>query len=199
MSQVKHPDYYNGGSIEAWDYIKDHRLNFNLGNAIKYITRAGKKEGALKNDDLTKAIEYIKHELSQSATSNTAKEDEIDDTSDDISDGDLIWAFSIHDYTEPDIELYYNENPADGSGQYKLYIENAYEFTNRKNAANYLAILKTELAKFVLGTGTNTNYDVAYSDIVCAGFIDGKSVYEVYEKFRFFVDAFIRDVNKKMR
>lgn len=31
--------------IEAIDFIDEHRLNFNLGNVVKYVTRAGKKPG----------------------------------------------------------------------------------------------------------------------------------------------------------
>jgi hypothetical protein len=41
--------------------IHDFDLNFRLGNAFKYIVRAGKKEDARK--DLEKAIEYLKMEL----------------------------------------------------------------------------------------------------------------------------------------
>ena len=40
------PDHYSCGSIEPWDYIRDQGLNYHLGNAIKYISRAGKKDGA---------------------------------------------------------------------------------------------------------------------------------------------------------
>ena len=45
------------------DFIRDQQLNFHLGNAIKYICRAGFKEGATKEKDLTKAIVYIQDEL----------------------------------------------------------------------------------------------------------------------------------------
>src|SRR5262249_2287986 len=40
---VNHPSHYKGNKFEAIDIIEDFNLNFNLGNAIKYILRAGKK------------------------------------------------------------------------------------------------------------------------------------------------------------
>ena len=43
------------------DFIRDQQLNFHLGNAIKYICRAGFKES--KEKDLTKAIVYLQDEL----------------------------------------------------------------------------------------------------------------------------------------
>ena len=57
------PTYYKRGSIDVWDFIRDQRLNFHLGNAIKYICRAGYKDS--KIDDLAKAIHYLSNELDQ--------------------------------------------------------------------------------------------------------------------------------------
>jgi hypothetical protein len=54
------PRYYNRGSIEVWDFIRDQELNYHLGNAIKYICRAGHKDDAI--DDLNKAIHYLTNE-----------------------------------------------------------------------------------------------------------------------------------------
>ena len=39
------PDHYQQGSIETWDYIVDQQLGYLEGNIVKYISRAGKKEG----------------------------------------------------------------------------------------------------------------------------------------------------------
>ena len=55
------PTYYTRGSIECWDYIRDQQLNYHLGCAIKYITRAGYKDS--KISDLKKAIHYLENEL----------------------------------------------------------------------------------------------------------------------------------------
>ena len=54
-------DYYRRGSVEVWDFIRDQNLNFHLGNAIKYICRAGYKDS--KIEDLEKAIHYLQNEL----------------------------------------------------------------------------------------------------------------------------------------
>lgn len=62
MSKIDHPDYYNQG-IEAIDYIDSHNFDFCLGNAVKYITRAGHKTDDA-TEDLEKAIWYLQHKLS---------------------------------------------------------------------------------------------------------------------------------------
>tara|TARA_B100000073_G_scaffold84365_1_gene65011 strand:- start:342 stop:641 length:300 start_codon:yes stop_codon:yes gene_type:complete len=57
------PTHYNRGSIEVWDFIRDQDLNYHLGNAIKYICRAGFKSTETKTSDLKKAIHYLENEL----------------------------------------------------------------------------------------------------------------------------------------
>lgn len=52
------PDYYKG-SIETWDFIADHNLDFLTGNVIKYLVRAGKKRYEEEIDDLLKAKAYL--------------------------------------------------------------------------------------------------------------------------------------------
>lgn len=56
---VSHPAHYTTGKIECIEYIEDKQLGFHLGNAVKYITRAGKKSPGKKIEDLRKAIWYI--------------------------------------------------------------------------------------------------------------------------------------------
>lgn len=41
---VNHPSHYANGKIEVIDFIEDKNFNFHLGNAVKYICRAGKKD-----------------------------------------------------------------------------------------------------------------------------------------------------------
>ena len=55
-----HPSHYTDGKIEVIDFIEDKKLGFHLGNAVKYIARAGKKDPAKTVEDLEKAIWYIK-------------------------------------------------------------------------------------------------------------------------------------------
>ena len=55
------PTYYKRGTIDVWHFIRDQGLNFHLGNAIKYICRAGYKDSKIQ--DLQKAIHYLENEL----------------------------------------------------------------------------------------------------------------------------------------
>ena len=55
------PTYYKRGSSDVWDFIREQGLNFHLGNASKYICRAGFKDS--KIHDLEKAIHYLQNEL----------------------------------------------------------------------------------------------------------------------------------------
>jgi len=62
---VNNPPHY-GGSANAYEAIKvidAWRLGFALGNAVKYIARAGKKDPAKEREDLQKAIWYIQHHI----------------------------------------------------------------------------------------------------------------------------------------
>ena len=63
--KVDHPSHYNAGRIEVIDFIEDQNLNFNLGNAVKYISRAGKKDPKKFREDLEKAIWYLNRELAK--------------------------------------------------------------------------------------------------------------------------------------
>ncbi len=66
--RVNHPSHYGGGDnpYEAIKIIEAWGLNFSLGNAVKYIIRAGQKEGADEVEDLRKAKWYVNRELEQS-------------------------------------------------------------------------------------------------------------------------------------
>ena len=56
---VNHPSHYTSGSIEVIDFIEDQNFPYHLGNAIKYISRAGKKDPKALVTDLKKAVWYI--------------------------------------------------------------------------------------------------------------------------------------------
>lgn len=55
---VNRPAHYIGDGLEAIDVIEDWGLGFHLGNAFKYIVRAGRKSKLL-GQDLQKAIWYL--------------------------------------------------------------------------------------------------------------------------------------------
>ncbi len=61
---VNHPEHYQAeNGMEAIDVIEAFDLNFNLGNAIKYILRAGHKDD--EGQDLKKAMWYLKREINK--------------------------------------------------------------------------------------------------------------------------------------
>ena len=53
--------YENGKGYDIIDVCKDYALNFNRGNLIKYVARAGKKKDELQ--DLRKALDYLQREI----------------------------------------------------------------------------------------------------------------------------------------
>ena len=69
-SNLAGPTYYKRGAVEVWDFIREQGLNFHLGNAIKYICRAGHKES--RTEDLKKAIHYLQNELENEIISQSA-------------------------------------------------------------------------------------------------------------------------------
>jgi hypothetical protein len=67
---VNHPSHYNsspakceecGKNIECITIVR--HMSFNLGNAIKYIWRAGLKPGQTDVQDLEKAVWYLQDEI----------------------------------------------------------------------------------------------------------------------------------------
>lgn len=67
---INHPQHYTSGKIEVIDFIEDKGLNFNLGNVVKYVARAGHKKSSGKSmdakalEDLKKAQWYLNREIS---------------------------------------------------------------------------------------------------------------------------------------
>ena len=62
---VNHPSHYTDGGIETIDFIEAKNLPYHLGNAVKYISRAGKKEPEKTAEDLKKAVWYINRYISK--------------------------------------------------------------------------------------------------------------------------------------
>lgn len=62
--RVDHPAHYTEGRrYEPIDVIEDWGLGFHLGNALKYISRAGRKGDA--REDLEKAVWYLNREIAR--------------------------------------------------------------------------------------------------------------------------------------
>ena len=60
---VNHPGHYTAGKIEVIDFLEDQGFPYHLGNAVKYICRAGKKSPDTKVEDILKAISYLEKEV----------------------------------------------------------------------------------------------------------------------------------------
>lgn len=65
MEQVNHPEHYGGEDnvYEAIKVIDNWELGFSLGNTVKYISRAGKKDPTKELEDLRKAKFYLDHHI----------------------------------------------------------------------------------------------------------------------------------------
>lgn len=61
--EVCHPPAYNQGKIEVIEFIEDQKLDFHLGNVIKYVCRAGKKDPKKEVQDLEKGVWYLKRKI----------------------------------------------------------------------------------------------------------------------------------------
>ena len=71
-------NYYIRNGIEVFDVIESFDLNFNLGNVVKYVCRAGKKDECIISD-LLKARDYIDREIGLNVSKKSADECQKDD------------------------------------------------------------------------------------------------------------------------
>jgi hypothetical protein len=65
--RIDHPAHYGGADdpFEAIKVIDAWGLSFALGNALKYLCRAGRKPGVDAVEDLEKAAWYLRHEIAR--------------------------------------------------------------------------------------------------------------------------------------
>lgn len=63
MSSAIKPNHYKAGQQDVIAFCRHHEINFNRGNVIKYVTRAGKKNVETELEDLVKAKEYLEREI----------------------------------------------------------------------------------------------------------------------------------------
>lgn len=57
-----HNSYYMANGLEAIDVIDAYKLDFSLGNVVKYVLRAGRKTDDCL-EDLRKAKDYLEHAI----------------------------------------------------------------------------------------------------------------------------------------
>ena len=62
-NNVIKPNHYKSGNMDVIAFCQHHDLPFDVGNIIKYVTRAGKKAGNSELQDLNKAMEYLKRRI----------------------------------------------------------------------------------------------------------------------------------------
>lgn len=86
---VQHPIYYGGADdpYEAIKVIEAWNLGFHLGNTVKYISRAGKKDGNSATQDLKKALFYLNREIEL-----LEKQNQVIDVSSDAMVADTVSA-----------------------------------------------------------------------------------------------------------
>jgi len=84
------PAHYESGKISPLDFIEDKGLNFHLGNALKYIVRAGKKDPSKLVEDLDKAMFYLQRHIEKVDESYEIK-DGVIDIDEFIFDKQLPW------------------------------------------------------------------------------------------------------------
>lgn len=75
---VNHPNHYcEGRKYEPWDVIVDWQLDYLTGNAVKYLSRAGRKDPSKETEDLRKAVAYIEKRIE---VLESKKSDDSDDS-----------------------------------------------------------------------------------------------------------------------
>ena len=62
---ISHPSHYTQGKIEVIDFIEDQKLNYHLGNCLKYICRCFMKHPDKPSEDLKKCRWYLDREIAE--------------------------------------------------------------------------------------------------------------------------------------
>lgn len=62
---MNHPAHYTDGKYETIEFIECNLFDYHDGNAIKYISRAGKKDPDKLIEDLEKALWYINRSMNK--------------------------------------------------------------------------------------------------------------------------------------
>ena len=81
---VNHPNHYcEGRKYEPWDVIVDWQLDYLTGSAVKYLSRAGRKDPSKETEDLRKAVAYIEKRIE---VLESRKSDDSDDSIYELDD-----------------------------------------------------------------------------------------------------------------
>lgn len=99
---VNHPSHYTTGKIEVIDFIEAKKLNYHLGNVVKYVSRAGKKDPEKYLEDLQKAEWYLNREITKNEEERDPCEKPVitiftdPDLDSTLSYQDKVWRLSVH-------------------------------------------------------------------------------------------------------
>lgn len=97
--QVKHPDHYNWiPGIECIDVVG--HFPFNLGNAIKYIWRNGKKQNVSAINDLEKAKYYLELEIDRLNKEQEFREKDFSNSDDTPASGSAAFVIDIENVSK---------------------------------------------------------------------------------------------------
>jgi len=136
MTDMINPDHYKGDrQYEPIAVIEDWGLNYRLGNALKYLSRNGRKPGEDPREGLRKAIWYIEREIaaldkpSQYVPFETSYEDVLDyygQTVDEKEAWPQAWDDDTYDlrFTESNVFLEPKAGPAGAAGTDTIFSVN---------------------------------------------------------------------------
>lgn len=130
---VNHPSHYTDGKIEVIDFIEDKKLNFHLANAVKYISRAGKKDPSKEIEDLKKAQWYLTRYIQKKEAEEKLKTDGDIDSDESVKEEKDMTVY-ICSY------LFVDKNTVDG------FIEKT--FDTEEKAKNYILKRMQDFCKF---------------------------------------------------
>lgn len=63
VDAINRPAHYTSGRVEVIDAIEAWQLGYRLGNVVKYVARAGKKDPTKALEDLRKGMWYLQREI----------------------------------------------------------------------------------------------------------------------------------------
>jgi hemerythrin-like domain-containing protein len=125
---VNHPSHYNATSIEVIDVIEDWDLNFHLGNALKYVAKAGLKDRSKEVEDLEKAIFYLERYLDN----YHGPIDRIIYYNYDLNDVLKEWIYLTY-YKQQVVSYIYKRQPKEALKHLKNAIKNLIEIESRND------------------------------------------------------------------
>lgn len=102
---INHPAHYTEGRrFETIEVIEDWELGFRLGNCVKYISRAGRKDPAKTIEDLKKGRRYLDREIAALEGEQTSHSATYEDVLDDAVEDAVNYG-----YTEADWNAYWDK------------------------------------------------------------------------------------------